>query len=79
MKQTTENDCISYADFRDFQRLSVDRCTADSHYSSEIKDEQQTVLQNREEAGGKILIKTTLLKDELPSGVYQINRAPLCG
>lgn len=24
-----------------YQRLSVDRCTADSHYGSEIKDEQQ--------------------------------------
>lgn len=30
----------------------------------------------REEAGGKILITTTLLRDELPSGVCQINGAP---
>lgn len=59
-----------------FQRKSTDRCTADAHYASETKDERQRILQNRDEAGGRILIKT--VPDEPPSGVCQINGAPLC-
>ena len=75
MKRTTASECIGYTDFTYFKGLSVDRCTAESHYSSEIQDEQQTSLRNREEAGGKSLIKTALLKYELPSGVVEISAA----
>lgn len=71
-KGSSESVRLGSADSGWFQRLSVDRCTADSHYASEIKDEEK-ILQNREEAAGKILIKTALLKEELPSGVDQIN------